>query len=70
MNYLIVMPILTEIHEQCYAFPIGMAYVSSSLKATGRNVFTYNLNYKSGTIEENLKTVIEENDIDVIATGG
>jgi radical SAM superfamily enzyme YgiQ (UPF0313 family) len=70
MKYLIVMPILTEIQEQAYIFPIGMAYVSSSLKAAGRNVFTYNLNYKSGTIEENLRTVIVENEIDVIATGG
>nr|MCR4925134.1 B12-binding domain-containing radical SAM protein [Clostridiales bacterium] len=70
MNYLIVMPILTEIFEQSYTFPIGMAYVSSSLKQTGRNVFTYNLNYKSGSIEDNLRDVIIKNNIDVIATGG
>lgn len=70
MNYLIVMPILTEIFEQAYSFPLGIAYVSSSLKQTGRNVTTYNLNYKPGTIEENLERVIRENDIDVIATGG
>lgn len=64
------MPILTEIKEQFYSFPIGMAYVSSSLKASGRTVYTYNLNYKTGTIEKNLKDVILNNDIDVIATGG
>lgn len=70
MNYLIVMPILTEIYEQAYSFPLGIAYVSSSLKSTGRNVITYNLNYKEGTIEENLRKVILEHNIDVIATGG
>lgn len=70
MNYLIVMPILTEIFEQSYSFPLGIAYVAASLKQTGRNVITYNLNYKPGTIRENLERVIRENDIDVIATGG
>ena len=49
MNYLIVMPILTEIFEQSYTFPLGIAYVSASLKQTGRRVVTYNLNYKPGT---------------------
>lgn len=70
MNYLIVMPVLTQIKDQFYSFPIGMAYVSSSLKKYRSNVFTYNLNYKDGTIKENLEKVIRENSIDVIATGG
>lgn len=70
MNYLIVMPILTEIFEQSYTFPLGIAYVSASLKQTGRRVVTYNLNYKPGTIKDNLQKVIQENNIDVIATGG
>lgn len=70
MNYLIVMPILTEIFDQSYTFPLGIAYVSASLKQTGRNVITYNLNYKSGTIKENLEKVIREEQVDVIATGG
>lgn len=70
MNYLIVMPILTEIFDQSYSFPLGIAYVAASLKQTGRTVVTYNLNYKTGTIKENLERVIQENNIDVIATGG
>lgn len=69
-NYLIVMPVLTEIFEQSYSFPLGMAYVSAALKHAKRNVITYNLNYKAGSIEDNLRKVILENDIDVIATGG
>lgn len=70
MNYLIVMPILTEIFEQAYTFPLGIAYVAASLKQTGRNVVTYNLNYKEGSIEDNLRRIILDNNIDVIATGG
>lgn len=70
MNYLIVMPQITKIKEQYYPFPIGLAYVSSSLKATGRNVVTLNLNYKEESIFDILKKFIEDGNIDVIATGG
>lgn len=70
MNYCIVMPKLTEINEQSNQFPIGMAYVSSSLKRTGRNVVTYNLTYKTGTTQELIQKLILENDIDVFMTGG
>ena len=45
MNYCIVMPRLARDDDASYAFPIGMAYVSAALKATGRQVFTYNMNY-------------------------
>ena len=44
LNWCIVVPKLTQIDEQCYSFPIGLAYVSSSLKTTGRNVTTFNFN--------------------------
>ncbi len=70
MNYLFVMPSSTQIKTQAYVFPIGIAYVTSSLKATGRNVVTLNLNYKDGTVAEIIEKAIIENDIDVIATGG
>ena len=70
MNYCIVMPRLTDINEQSTQFPIGMAYVSSSLKQTGRNVITYNLTYKSGTTQELLLKLIQENNVDVFMTGG
>ena len=70
MNYCIVMPRLTDINEQGNQFPIGMAYVSSSLKQTGRNVVTYNLTYKSGTTQELLLKLIQENNVDVFMTGG
>lgn len=70
MNYCIVMPRLTQIEDQSYSFPIGIAYVSASLKQTGRNVTSYNLNYKAGSIQENIERLIKENQPDVLATGG
>ncbi len=70
INYLMVIPRLTQIKGQFYSFPIGIAYVSSSLKASGRNVKVLNLNYKDGDIHDLLEPCIVENNIDVIATGG
>ncbi|ADY54930.1 Radical SAM domain protein [Syntrophobotulus glycolicus DSM 8271] len=69
LNYLIVMPQITQIKDQYYIFPIGTAYVSSSLKASGRNVTTLNLNYKETPLDI-LKQTILNNDIDVITVGG
>lgn len=70
MNYCIVIPRLARDDEASYAFPIGIAYVSAALKATGRHVITYNFNYKKATVAELLSKLIEEYQIDVIASGG
>lgn len=70
MNYLIVMPQVTKVKTQQYGFPIGIAYVSASLKASGRSVTTLNLNYKDASIADLLKEKICNNNIDVLATGG
>ena len=64
------MPVLTEIPDQAYYFPIGIAYVSSSLKKSGRNVTTLNLNYKQDSIYNILDKVIRDSNIDVILSGG
>ncbi len=69
-NFCIVVPRLTQIKEQAYSFPIGLAYVSSSLKAAGYNVLVYNLNYKDGDIVNLLSPILVDNKIDVLATGG
>ena len=69
-NWLIVMPKITMIDDQQYVFPVGIAYVSSALKATGRNVFTLNLNYKARSTYDLLNDVIKQNNIDIVATGG
>lgn len=68
LNYLIVMPCQADMRSQYY-FPIGMGIVSSSLKASGRTVFTLNLTYKENP-QELLKKAIVDNNIDVILTGG
>ena len=70
LNWLIVMPKITMMEDQQYSFPIGLAYVSSALKATGRNVFTLNLNYKKEASYDLLLAAIEKNSIDIVATGG
>ena len=70
LNYCIIVPRLTVIKEQFYSFPIGIAYVSASLKAAGYNVVVYNLNYKDGNIIDLLRPVLLDNKIDVVATGG
>ena len=70
IRYGIVMPRLTEINDQSYQFPIGMAYVSSSLKNSGRDVVTYTLNYKEGEVKELIEKWVREKNIDVLATGG
>lgn len=68
LNYLIVMPNQADMRSQYY-FPIGMGIVSSSLKASGRTVFTLNLTYKKNP-QSLLRQTIIENDIDVVLTGG
>ena len=69
LNYLIVMPSQTTDMRLQYYFPIGMGIVSSSLKASGRTVFTLNLTYKESP-QELLRKIIIDNDIDVVLTGG
>ena len=68
LNYLIVMPRQADMRSQYY-FPIGLGIVASSLKASGRAVFTLNLTYKEN-YEQHLKKAIIDNGIDVVATGG
>ncbi len=70
MNYLLVMPRLVQCIGDGYVFPLGIAYISSSMKKAGFNIFTMNLNHHQGDIYEILKNVIDKNNIHVIATGG
>jgi radical SAM superfamily enzyme YgiQ (UPF0313 family) len=69
LNYLIVMPKLTENDNVQYIFPVGMPYVSAALKASGRSVFTLNLNYKDKPDTLLTETIIKNN-IDVVMFGG
>lgn len=70
LNFLLVMPRLVQSIGDGYVFPLGIAYVSSSMKKAGFNVVTLNLNHREGDVFEIIKNTIEENDINVVATGG
>lgn len=70
MNYLLVMPRFVDRVGEWYNFPLGIPYVSASMKKAGFNVYTINLNDEEDSIYDVLKRKIEEDDIDVIATGG
>jgi len=69
LNYLIVMPRIATRNDRAYLLPYGLCLVSSALKASGRSVFTLNLNYKENPYEL-LKQTITGNSIDVVLTGG
>lgn len=65
-----VMPRLIDDINEWYIMPLGVMYVSSSVKAAGIQLYTLNLNHEEGTIENVLKKYIETNNIDVVLTGG
>lgn len=50
--------------------PLGLLYISASMKQAGISVFTLNLNLETGDIEAIMKKYILENDIDIVGTGG
>lgn len=72
MNYLIVMPKGSTMGETTHdiIFPLGIAYVSASLKQAGYSVTTANLEYCDGDTDTILQDLIVSNNIDVICTGG
>ena len=69
LKWCITIPRMTN-NESTYVFPIGVGYVCSSLKATGRNVLTLNMNYKEKSDEDLIKSLILDGEIDVLAMGG
>lgn len=70
MNYLMVMPKSLGSIDHFNIFPIGLAYVSASLKKGGYQVYTANLDYLDGDTYSVLKRILRKNDIDVVCTGG
>ncbi|MDR1592219.1 MAG: cobalamin-dependent protein [Prevotellaceae bacterium] len=69
LNYLMIMPVMVDNDSMWYQFPYGFGLVSSALKASGRNVFTLNINYKTD-IDKLIRESIIKNHIDVVLTGG
>ena len=70
LNFLLVMPRLVQSIDDGYVFPLGVAYVSSSMKKSGFNVFTLNLNHREGEVSEIIRKETKEYNIHVVATGG
>jgi len=70
LNFLIVVPRFVEQLGQYYIFPLGLAYISASLKKHGIQVVAVNLNHHSGTVADILSGYIVRHSIDVICTGG
>ncbi|MDR2089691.1 MAG: cobalamin-dependent protein [Clostridiales Family XIII bacterium] len=69
LNCLLVVPRMAESDRAAYLFPTGLAYISSAVKASGRNLHVLNLNYKNDCYAL-LRSTIIDRDIRVIMTGG
>jgi len=69
MNILIVVPKFKRHPEESYEFPLGLAYISSSLKKSGFHVYCIDLNHYFN-INKVLHEVVEQHHIDVLCTGG
>ena len=70
LHYLVVMPRLVQNIGDGYSFPLGIAYISASMKTAGFEVTTLNLNHHPGEVCDIIQKEIEEHRIDVVATGG
>ena len=75
LNYLLVIPAIPRMASgriaSGFVFQIGIAYLSSALKASGRKLFTINLGLPSvNKPYDLLKDEIIKNKIDVVMTGG
>lgn len=70
MNFLLVIPRWVDDPEDYYDFPLGIAYVSSALKAAGFKVTGCNLNHAELDPRTELLRAIERNAIDVLCIGG
>lgn len=70
LRYLVVMPRLVHNIGDGYSFPLGIAYISSSIKSQGHLVYTLNLNHREGSVFDIISREIRDKKIDVIFTGG
>lgn len=66
----LVVPRSVRRRGQYYEFPLGLAYISAVLKASGFNVFCLNLNHVDEPVESAIRNMIIQRDIDVVGTGG
>lgn len=70
MNILLVLPRIFINPREPEHFPVGMAYVSSSLKAAGHTVDILNLNFLPGTVRQEMERAFAKRPVELVATGG
>ncbi len=78
LNYLLITPRISLLpypnNLERYGYlpniPMGLAYISSSLKTVSQNVYNLNLEFETGGIYEAITDSIEKHHIDVVLTGG
>jgi len=69
MKFLLIIPRFISTPGAHYAFPLGIAYISGSLKRAGYQVYCLNLNHELGEVEDIIKRVIDEFDPDICGCG-
>jgi len=69
MNILLCMPKANYNWNEWPVLPAGIAYVSSSLKAVGYNVYTLNFITEKRTVQEAVSQMIVDHDISIIGCG-
>lgn len=70
MRTLLVAPRYVRQTGDYYEFPLGLCYVSASLKAKGFAVSCLNLNHTDESLETAVRRAVIQQDIDVVCTGG
>ena len=72
MKILIIIPKynLSKEKDYTYTFPLGLAYISSTLKKAGYSVDCLNLNHLRGTVEEIISSHLKNNIYEYVLTGG
>jgi anaerobic magnesium-protoporphyrin IX monomethyl ester cyclase len=70
MNHLIVVPRIVNRVGDWYQFPLGIAYVSASLRKAGFALHTVNLNNAAGSVHDIFAHAIVAHDIGAVLTGG
>lgn len=79
LNYLLIAPRISLLpyphnmttHTSDFAMiPLGMAYISASMKIVSENIFNLNLEFEHGNVVDEIRNAIKLHKINVVLTGG
>jgi len=72
MNILLLIPKYNHSinPDYSYNFPLGLAYISSTLKKAGHSVNCVNLNHLKGTVEELVHKTLDKKKYGLVGSGG